>query len=155
MTFSERTLRAAQGYFELGMTRDALRELDALPPADQLQPEALEMRILVLMKLGRWRKAVRACESLCAVEPASSIGYIQMGFCLHRLGRTRKAREVLVNGPQSLQGEAIFHYNLACYECVLGNVETAKVYLEKSLAMDDKLRHFAREDPDLEPLYTA
>jgi len=135
------------------MTRDCLRELDSLPPADQLLPQTLEMRIVILMKAGQWRKAVRTCESLCAVAPDLPTGYIQMGFCLHRLGQTRKAREVLVGGPPSLQAEAIFHYNLACYECVLGNVETAKMHLETSLAMDEKLRRFAREDPDLLPLY--
>ena len=43
-------------------------------------------------------------------------------------------------------------YNLACYECVLGNLESAQAHLETSFALDKKFRSFAKTDPDLKLL---
>lgn len=148
----ERTLLAAQGYFELEMHTDALKELDTLPFPDQLRAEVLELRVLVLMKACRWKEALLASEKLCAVAPEASIGYIHAAFCLHELGRTREAKDVLLEGPSCIVNEATYHYNLACYECVLGNIETARAYFDTSVSMDKNLRDYAKEDPDLKPL---
>jgi len=135
------------------MPREAIRQLDSLSFEDQLRAEVLELRIVVEMKARRWRKALAASERLCAVSPDVPLGFIHTAFCLHELGRTRQAREVLLEGPPSLVKEATYHYNLACYECVLGNLETAKAYLETSVTLDAKLKNYAKEDPDLRPLY--
>ena len=151
----ERSILAAQCYFELEMMGEAIEELDALPLTAQLRGDVLEMRVLILMKACRWKEAVDASEKLCAVAPDSAAGFIHMAYCLHEMGRTRQAREVLLEGPSSLNRDATYHYNMACYECVLGNIETARVYLNTSLSLDGKLRDFARVDPDLKPLQTT
>jgi len=52
-----------------------------------------------------------------------------------------------------LVNDATYHYNLACYECALGNLETARAYLKASLTMDKNLREYAKSDPDLKPLH--
>lgn len=135
------------------MLEDAVFELDRLPITAQLRADVLEMRILALMKASRWRDAIAACEKLCAVEPDSPVGFIHAAFCLHELGRTMEAKEVLLEGPAALIKDPIYHYNLACYECVLGNIDTARAYLDTSVSMDGKLRDFARTDPDLKPLH--
>ena len=134
------------------MTEEAVAELDELPLNAQLRGDVLEMRVLILMKACRWREAMDACEKLCAVAPESAPGFIHMAYCLHEQGRTRQAKEVLLEGPASLNRDPTYHYNMACYECVLGNIETARVYLKTSFSLDNKLRDFAREDPDLRPL---
>ncbi len=155
MTRFERTTVAAQGYFELGMYREAIRALDALEPAEQLEHEVLELRVQTLMKAGHWRKAVRVGETICAVFPQRPSGYIHLAFCLHELGRTKAARSILLEGPPELVKEATYHYNLACYECALGNFETARAYLETSLDMDENLKGYAEKDPDLRPLFST
>ena len=149
----ERTLLAAQGYFELEMLDDAIRQLDGLPFEEQFCAEALEIRIAVQMKAARWKEALGASEKLCAVLPERSIGFIHTAFCLHELGRTREAKEVLLEGPPSLASEPTYHYNLACYECALGNLESARAYLATSVSMDEDLRAYALEDPDLKLLH--
>lgn len=149
----QRTLLAAQGYFELKMYREAIRELNTLDPKEQLQEEVLETRLQILMKANRWRQAARVGETYCALFPNIASGFIHTAFCLHELGRTRAAKNVLLEGPAALVKEATYHYNLACYECVLGNLEAARAHLETSLSMDQELKTCAREDPDLKPLF--
>jgi len=131
---------------------EAIGELDELPLTAQLRGDVLEMRVIILMKACRWDEAVAACEKMCAVLPDSAIGFIHLAYCLHEMGRTQQAKEVLLEGPSSLSRDATYYYNMACYECVLGNVETARVYLETSLSIDGKLSAFAQVDPDLKAL---
>ena len=148
----EKNLLAAQGYAELGMYPDALAELDVLPEVLREHPQVLEMRLLVLMQQNQWKQAFVVSKNLCKAAPQSPIAYIHAAFCLHELGRTDEAKLTLINGPAALRKNPTYHYNLACYECVLGDLESARIHLERSFTLDKKFREFAKSDPDLKPL---
>ncbi|MEA3207527.1 MAG: hypothetical protein QOE70_584 [Chthoniobacter sp.] len=148
----ERTLLAAQGYSELSMFEDAIAELDTLPEETATHAIVVELRTVILMQARRWKTALTVARVLCRTEPEKTSGFIHAAFCLHEIGRTAEAREVLLNGPSTLHTEPTFHYNLACYECALGNLDLARMHLEKSIQLDRKFRDFARHDPDLAPL---
>jgi predicted Zn-dependent protease len=146
---NERTLLAAQGYIELEMPGEALRELDSLPPEDQNEENVLQMRLFVLMKSQQWDGALTVCARLREECPACTTGFIHGAFCLHELGRTQEAKQLLMAGPASLRREPTFHYNLGCYDAVLGNLDDATLHLETSFQMDRKFREIAKYDPDL------
>jgi predicted Zn-dependent protease len=148
------SLLAAQGYCELSMFADALAELEALPESLQDHPAVVESRLIVLMQARRWKEALRVGQQLTKVAPDRNIGYIHTAYCLHEIGHTEKARTILLNGPETLRSEPVFHYNLACYECTLGNHDVARAHLEKSVELDKKFRDYAKTDPDLAPLHT-
>jgi tetratricopeptide (TPR) repeat protein len=44
-------------------------------------------------------------------------------------------------------------YNLACYACMLGDLEEARILLQIAFSLDPLLRKTALDDPDLEPLW--
>jgi predicted Zn-dependent protease len=148
----ERTLLAAQGYCELGLFDDALAELASLPEEVAQQFPVAELNTVVLMQAKRWKLALTASRSLCRLAPEKTCGFIHAAFCLHELGRTTEARETLLAGPEALHTEPTYHYNLACYECALGNLDLARVHLEKCFELDKKYRDFAKNDPDLAAL---
>ena len=148
----ERILVAAQGYSELGMFDDALAEIDSLPESAAKHATALELRTVILMQAKRWKSALEASQALCLANPQKTSGFIHSAFCLHELGRTSEARDMLLGGPEVLHDEPTFHYNLACYECALGNLDLARMHLEKSFDLDKKFRDFAKRDPDLAAL---
>jgi tetratricopeptide (TPR) repeat protein len=149
----ERSLLAAQGYIELEMTDDALRELDALSSAEQVLEETLQMRLFVLMRAKRWDEALVVCRQLREDCPECTTGFIHGAFCLHELGRTLEAKELLMQGPKVLLSEPTYYYNLGCYAAVLGNLEEATAHLETSFRMDKKFREIAKYDPDLKPVH--
>jgi predicted Zn-dependent protease len=151
----ERTILAAQGYSELSMFDDALAELDSLPPNAAGHAVVMELRAVILMQARRWKPALEASRALCVLEPGQTGGYIHAAFCLHEMGRTEEARAVLLGGPSSLHAEPTYHYNLACYECVLGHLDLARMHLEKSIELDKKYRDFAKGDPDLAALHAT
>ena len=47
------------------------------------------------------------------------------------------------------------HYNLACYECQLGELEVAKARLQHAFKLEAKCRLMALDDDDLAPLWDS
>lgn len=148
----QKKISAAQGYSELGMHDDAVSELDAVESGDAGRMEVLETRLLVLMHAKRWKDALAVSRKICRADPEAASGFIHTAFCLHEMGRTGDAKNILLEGPPALLKEPTYHYNLACYEAKLGNFAEAHAHLEASFSLDKKFREFARADPDLEPI---
>jgi tetratricopeptide (TPR) repeat protein len=148
MTFEWR-LRAASGYAELGMARESLAELNSIDCAFQNRPEVLQLRLHHLMRNKKWAQALRVSQKLCRAAPECSAGFLHAGFCLHELGKTAQAKELLLKGPLALRKEPIYYYNMGCYEALLGNVKDARIHLETSFRMDATFRELAKKDPDL------
>jgi Flp pilus assembly protein TadD len=141
--------RAACGYAELGMTRQSIAELNEIDQPHQHRPEVLQLRLHHLMRGQRWASALRISQKLCRAAPDCSAGYLHAGFCLHELGKTAEAKQLLLKGPAALLKEPIYYYNMGCYEALLGNVKDARINLETSFRMDSSFRELAKKDPDL------
>lgn len=142
-------LNAAQGYLELGMTDEALAELGRVPEDERAHADVEQLRVYILMRARRWTEALAACDALREGHPELNLGFIHGAFCLHELGRTAEAMQLLMEGPASLLREPVYFYNLGCYHAVLGNPEEARNFLQMSFNMDGKFREIARYDPDL------
>lgn len=152
---SERALLAAQGYLELGMVEEALSELASVPAGENTDADLTELRLHILIHGKRWDEALVAAEELLRISPQAVPGYIHGAFALHELGRTAQARDLLLKGPPLLRQNPTFHYNIGCYEAVLGNRESALQSLRESFALDETYRDFAQRDPDLEGIRDA
>jgi tetratricopeptide (TPR) repeat protein len=148
MTFDQ-IVRMAEGYSELGMFDDALEHLDQLDPEFQDQFAVLRMRVDILLRKREWKSALGLSLRICSIHSDEPYGYVHAAFCLHELGRTAEAKQTLLDGPACLLDEAVYYYNLACYDTILGNLEQAKVYLHASFRLDKTFRELAKSDPDL------
>ena len=147
-----RTTEAAVGYFELGMMEAALQELDQLPSQDQLEPEVLELRSVIHQQNGQWFEAARAFEALCARKDADVEDFIGWGCCLYELGTYEEARQALLSAPETIQGNGLWNFHLACYEALVGHPETARERVQRALRLDPCLRHMAEHNTYLAPL---
>jgi len=151
----KRQFRAACGYAELGMTAESIAELNAIDDEHQHRPEVLQLRLHHLMRKKQWSRALTVSRRLCRAAPEASAGFLHAGFCLHQIGRTREAKELLLRGPTALLKEPIYYYNMGCYEVLLGNLKDARVHLQISFKMDSSFRDLAKRDPDLRPLHAT
>ena len=68
------------------------------------------------------------------------------------LGEARVPFQIAQAYEQST--EPTIRYNLACYECQLGDLAVAKQHLKAATKADTKFRGMALDDPDLEPLWS-
>ena len=149
---NDRALLAAQGYLELGMVEEALAELSGVKSLEEGDPDLVELRLHIMMHGERWSEALVVAEELLRLNPSALPAYIHGAFALHELGRTADARDLLLRGPEILREDPTYHYNIGCYEAVLGNSESAKQSLERSFALDETYRDFAKKDPDLKAI---
>ncbi len=148
----EQRLEAAQGYLMLGMLTVALDELSHLPKEDWFRPEALSLQITILMKMQSWENALKLLDPLTKLAPEVEEYHLHAAYCLHELKRTEEAKTCLLTGPETLLHNALFHYNLACYETHLGDVTTAKLCLKRCFELDKSYYPVALKDSDLTPL---
>jgi predicted Zn-dependent protease len=147
-----KTLDRATGYFELGMAEEALAELDGLPADLQQHADVLEMRAVVSQNLGRWNAAAAAYEALCAQPVADTDRFVEWACCLYELGRIHECRAALRAAPAEHIRHPLWHYHLASYEAILGDVSAAKSLLAEALRLEPKLRRMAEHNENLAPL---
>ena len=142
-------MAAADGYAELGLSELAWEELDGLTHSDRLRPDVRELTLGLLVRQKRWGEAIEEGRQLCAAGGDRPAVFIHTAFALHESGRTAEAQTTLLKGPPSLRNDPLYHYNLACYLAVAGNLKEAEICLRTAFKMDAKLRLHARNDPDL------
>jgi predicted Zn-dependent protease len=145
-------LSAAQGYFELGMLADSETELDKLSRATQERPEVLVIRLGIYQKQERWPELQVVSAALSDLDPAQPQWAISLAYATRRADCIESARAVLLNALKRHPKEALIHFNLACYECQLGNPAGAIALVKTALLLDPAMAPMALTDPDLEPI---
>ena len=142
-------LDSAQGYFSLGMTAEAWAALETIDAAFSGCIEVLQLRMGFLIEERRWDDALQLSLDMCQSMPDEDAGFIHAAYCLHELGRTCDAFDTLRTGPASLADNPVYHYNIACYQAVLGDTDNASRSVCRAIQMDSKLVSEALSDPDL------
>ena len=152
-------LRAAIGWLELGNQVEANEELAKIAPDLLSHPAVLAVRYEVCLKSKQWDLAAQVAATLVKVTPQRPAAWISLAYATRRKsdGGIGLARGILTEAQQKFPGHGLIAYNLACYECQLGDLEKARGWLEKAFAGADarELKTMALTDPDLEPLWKA
>jgi tetratricopeptide (TPR) repeat protein len=154
--FLRKRLETAEGYLMLDMDEDAWAELEDLSVDDlPTRDDKASYLVLVLelaLRSKDWDLGARIAEALVVVKPGHIPAYVHGAYCLHELGQTDKARDILIAGPPDLRDEPLYFYNLGCYHAVLGDRLQALACLNEAFQRDPKLKKTARKDPDLQGL---
>lgn len=152
-------LNAADGWLGLGDPIEARAELEQIPPGLRLHPGVLQVRHNICAREKRWEECVVLAEALVKLMPEATFGWIHRSFALHELKRTQEALDNLQPAVDLFQDEITIHYNLACYECVLGNMRRAKLRLAAAFKLAREQNSVGEwkaqmaQDPDLKPLW--
>jgi predicted Zn-dependent protease len=121
----QRHRQAAVGYVELGLYLEADAELDKIDPFCRAVPEVLAVRLEIYAGLQKWELMQVVAEKLANYDPAEAQWRISFAYATRRTESIEKAREILLTALGSHPEEPTIHYNLACYECQLGNLSVA------------------------------
>ena len=123
-------LEAAQGWLELGNHFEADADLDKITPQFRAHPDVLKLRWQIYAAAKKWETALDIAAALIQLDPEDPVGWVNRSYALHELKRTAEARDNLLRVVDKWPTIALMRYNLACYECQLGNLERAKEWLE-------------------------
>jgi predicted Zn-dependent protease len=127
-------LLAAEGWLELGDHREAAAELLHISVENATHPAVLELYWQIYANERQWDNCVSLAEQMVAATPELPTGWIHRSYALHELKRTAEARDQLLPAVSQFPEEVVLTYNLACYECCLGNLTVAKQWLRKTFA---------------------
>ena len=148
-------LSAAEGWLELGNPREAQAELDCISTVAQGRVEVLALRWGILARFNSWKECIVLADRIVEAAPKEVFGWIHRSYALHELRRTREARDLLLPAIRLFPKVETIPYNLACYECQLGDLDAARDWFHRALKLHDRaeLKARALEDPDLKPLW--
>jgi predicted Zn-dependent protease len=146
---------AACGYVQLGMLQEANTELENIDLFLRAAPEILALRIEIYRGSQKRELMAELAKRLIESQPDNPEWPVSLAYATRRAISIEAAKEILLNAEAKFPREAVINYNLACYECQLGNVESAKNYLKQAFKIDSHWRIAALEDADLERLWDS
>ena len=151
-------LSAAIGWLGLGNVAEAGAELEKIAPQFRSHPDALAVQFDIHAAGGKWDAAAEIAGTLTQLEPKQPGGWISLAYATRRKktgGGIPQARAILIQAQRTFPKETIIAYNLACYDCQLGDLDAAKAWLDKACTLGnvDRIKHMALQDPDLKPLW--
>lgn len=142
----------AIGWLELGNIREAKAEWNRISPIYSEHPDVLEVSWQIHAVERDWASALAVAARLLQFVPESPAGWICQSYSLHEMKRTREAWERLLPVVEKFPKEATIPYNLACYACQMGELDTARDWLAKAIKIKSKFKKMAMVDPDLKAL---
>ena len=105
-----------------------------------------------------WDEALQIAQALVRRAPKRSSGWLHQAYALRRVpdGGIQKAWEALLPAFDKFPKEPTIPFNLSCYACQLRQLDVARDWLKRALAVGgkEKIKQMALEDSDLEPLWS-
>lgn len=163
-------LSAGQGWLELGNHLEAREELRNLNPVLHSHPDVLELQWGICFAEKNWNACFDVGSALVQSAPKRAHGWRHRSVSLHQMKRSREAYDLLFPALEMFPKDWTIHYDMACYACVLRNLEEAWARLEKAfelgklinyrrfrslaLAEAQSIKQMALGDPDLESLWS-
>lgn len=148
---------AAAGWLELGNAAEARTELAQVSPARQEHPDVLEVRWSLAAEQQRWDEALQVAQVLLRRAPKRSSGWLHQAYALRRIpdGSVQKAWEALLPAFDKFPKEPTIAFNLACYACQMRQLDAARDWLRRAMAIGGKeqIHEMAMKDSDLKPLW--
>jgi predicted Zn-dependent protease len=148
-------LEPAEGYFELGMYREAWKFIETLGPSVRTHPLAILLKIDILAGKKKWRKATALAVDGCAQWPILDSFFLKAGSCLLQQRDYHSAWDMLTIGPDSLAQKPEYYFSMARCEAQLGLWDDARASLKSCFDLDKRYREAALMETDLAPVWNA
>ena len=148
---------AAIGWSELGNLKEARAELAQVSTAQQEHPDVLELRWAISVEEKHWEEGLQIARTLLRRAPKRSSGWLNQAYALRRIpdGSVQKAWDALLPAFDKFPKEPTIPFNLSCYACQLRQLDAARDWLKRAVAVGgkEKIKQMALKDSDLKPLW--
>jgi len=158
----KRQLQFARGYIGLKLYDEAVDELIRLPQHLDNHPDVSSVWWEVHAERQDWEACVRTATALAVEYPDDVMGYILLASSIRNVkGYTPEdSYTILRSAAERFKncGCLTLYYDLACFSSVLGNLDEARDWLNKTFTQakgsewEGFYERLARRDPDLQRL---
>ena len=146
----------ALGYIELGLLDEARAELNRISAADRQTSPVLAVSLELAMAEENWDAVVIFAPQVILADETLERPWIAWAYALRENQRITEAREVLVRGSLVVtEPSGLMDYNLACYYCLLGDLDEARRRLQRACSREPRWKTDAKSDPDLASLHPS
>lgn len=145
----------ALGYLGLGKINEASDELESIEGEDRHSIPVMLARIELYMEAKDWELLVAVAKGVAKADPKQERAWIAWAYGQRRHTSLPEAKVVLLEAEKH-HGKtcALLHFNLACYECQLGDIEAAKTRLRQACKLGGKqFKAMALDDEDLKTMW--
>jgi len=153
MIRTETRIQYANGYLDLGMTKEAAQELDAVVDEAPFLGEFLTTCIRLHLNTRKWKRMEKTSRQLAELEPENPFGWVNWAYALRERNKVKEAMSVAEAGLEFVPEEGVLWFNFACYCSLLGRVESASHHLDEAIRLDKAFEAEAVNDPDLDNLW--
>ena len=123
-----------------------------LGDSDNLEAHALYLKGEALRSAERYQEAVIELHRAADAAPDDIHIWLSLGWCYKRTDHIALAIQSLDEALAVEPGEALIHYNLACYWSLAGNSNRALEFLATAFDIDSNYRDIVDGEPDLDPI---
>ncbi|MDZ4815295.1 MAG: hypothetical protein SGI71_03405 [Verrucomicrobiota bacterium] len=145
----------ALGYHELGMSQDALDEINLISSSYETELPVLLHKAQVLNSLQRYTETVLLFGPVIKIVGQHPQFLILLAYATRRAESIDAAYAILARAVESFPKEPLIQYNFACYCAQKGDVESAIIYLKRSIVLDKTFALMALTDHDFDPIRLA
>jgi tetratricopeptide (TPR) repeat protein len=142
----------ARGYRELGLLKEARKELALVPENHAEESEVLAEHAALSQKTGSWKMLAAACQALVKRHPEDAGWWIMWAYGARRSESLEAAEKILMQAETLHADNATIQFNLGCYACQQGNLGAAHARVQRAIALDESFAILAQSGADLEPL---
>jgi tetratricopeptide (TPR) repeat protein len=148
-----RTIQAAIGFLELGMIVDANDEIENLAPEFKNSSVILGVRLEIYRASENWELMEVVAKELWKRHQDQPLFWNYHAYAVRRSIGLEEAHKILSEALEKFPDDGMTSFNLGCYSCQLGDLESAKERVGDSIKLDPQWKIHALDDPDLEPLW--
>jgi len=147
-----RACQEAEGYLELAMPEHAIRSLQRRGQLVHGDARGCYLLGESLRQLHRYREAIAPLRRSLDLIPDDTHVCLALGWCYKRIGCLDDAIGALEQAVRVEPGDAILHYNLACYCSLARNRRRALQHLANALEIDGNFRDLVVDEQDFDPI---
>jgi Tfp pilus assembly protein PilF len=153
MIKENRNIQAAIGYLGLGMLEEANNEIECIPLDQKNSSEVLGVRLEIYRAAEKWTLMEVVARELWKRHQDQPLFWNHHAYAVRRSTGLEEAHKILSEALEKFPDDGMTNFNLGCYSCQLGDLESAKVKVGKAIKLDPQWKIHAFNDPDLEPLW--
>lgn len=145
-------LSHTRGYLELGMFKEALKELRQIRGEAASSPDVLALFAALHQRTDNWKSLATVARKLVRLQPEQPSWWVSLAFAVRRTRSIEAAREILLRAEVRHPAEPAIQFNLGCYACQLGELAEARRRVAQAIELEASFKILAAQDPDLAPL---
>ncbi len=131
------------------MLEDAALALEEIESPDKARNEVRDAQLNLYMAARKWEMAAAVAGEMAKLEPENARWWINLAYSVRRIEGIEKAEAILLRAREIHPESAIIAFNLACYACVSGRIDEAKLRLRIAVNLDKDILKLAVDDEDL------